>query len=117
MNAPSRRRYRLFGLLPILQWAQSLNDPATAPEDGQIRLIERLQVWSMILYYPLEHWCTSLAISLEVGVRAAMLLPPATLLSEEDSLEAHWTRCEDWADSAFDVLNEQTTSRARVCSG
>lgn len=52
-------RYRLFGLLPIIQWAQSLNDPATAPKDSQIRLIERLQVWSMILYYPLEHWCMS----------------------------------------------------------
>lgn len=53
------RSYRLFGLLPIIQWAQSLNDPATAPKDSQIRLLEKLQAWSMILYYPLEHWCKS----------------------------------------------------------
>ncbi|GAA6064081.1 hypothetical protein JCM10212_002723 [Sporobolomyces blumeae] len=51
----ARVLYRLFGLLPIIQWAQSLNDPASRPKDGQLLLIQRLQAWSMLLYYPLEH--------------------------------------------------------------
>ncbi|KAK4048967.1 hypothetical protein OIO90_005602 [Microbotryomycetes sp. JL221] len=52
----ARVLYRLFGLLPILSWAQSLNDPKQAPSDGQLKLIEKLQCWSMLLYYPLEHY-------------------------------------------------------------
>lgn len=51
----ARVLYRLFGLFPIISWAQSLNDPATQPKDGQLLLIQRLQAWSMLLYYPLEH--------------------------------------------------------------
>ncbi|GAA5898489.1 hypothetical protein JCM6882_007795 [Rhodosporidiobolus microsporus] len=51
----ARVLYRLFGLFPILSWAQSLNDPASQPADKQILLLEKLQAWSMILYYPLEH--------------------------------------------------------------
>ncbi|GAA6023009.1 hypothetical protein JCM11491_000355 [Sporobolomyces phaffii] len=51
----ARVLYRLFGLFPIIQWAQSLNDPATQPKDRQLLLIQRLQAWSMLLYYPLEH--------------------------------------------------------------
>ncbi|SCV73473.1 BQ2448_7399 [Microbotryum intermedium] len=49
-------RYRLFGLFPIIQWAQALNDPATRPADGQLTLINKLQAWSMLFYYPLEHY-------------------------------------------------------------
>ncbi|BGP17652.1 hypothetical protein JCM10213_001305 [Rhodosporidiobolus nylandii] len=51
----ARVLYRLFGLFPILSWAQSLNDPASQPQDKQILLLEKLQAWSMLLYYPLEH--------------------------------------------------------------
>lgn len=50
-------RYRLFGLLPIIQWAQSLNDPATAPKDSQLKWIQKAQCWAMLTYYPLEHFC------------------------------------------------------------
>ncbi|KAM0791851.1 hypothetical protein ACM66B_004108 [Microbotryomycetes sp. NB124-2] len=52
----ARVLYRLFGLLPILSWAQSLNDKNQAPKDTQLRIIQKLQCWSMILYYPLEHY-------------------------------------------------------------
>ncbi|ORY84745.1 peroxisomal biogenesis factor 11 [Leucosporidium creatinivorum] len=52
----ARVLYRLFGLFPILQWAQSLNDPASAPKDKWLKVIQRVQVWSMLVYYPLEHY-------------------------------------------------------------
>ncbi|GAA5832227.1 hypothetical protein JCM5353_008205 [Sporobolomyces roseus] len=51
----ARVLYRLFGIFPIIQWAQSLNDPATRPKDGQLLMIQRLQTISMLIYYPLEH--------------------------------------------------------------
>ncbi|GAA6028648.1 hypothetical protein JCM8097_007328 [Rhodosporidiobolus ruineniae] len=51
----ARVLYRLFGLFPIIEWAQSLNDPASQPKDKQLLLLNKLQAWSMILYYPLEH--------------------------------------------------------------
>ncbi|SGZ11962.1 BQ5605_C028g10469 [Microbotryum silenes-dioicae] len=52
----ARTLYRLFGLFPIIQWAQALNDPAKRPADGQLALINKLQAWSMLFYYPLEHY-------------------------------------------------------------
>ncbi|KAM0747035.1 hypothetical protein T439DRAFT_329299 [Meredithblackwellia eburnea MCA 4105] len=51
----ARVLYRLFGIFPIISWVQSLNDPATAPKDKRHALIEWLQGWSMLLYYPMEH--------------------------------------------------------------
>ncbi|GAA5903622.1 hypothetical protein JCM5296_001372 [Sporobolomyces johnsonii] len=51
----ARVLYRLFGLFPMISWAQSLNDPASQPKDKQLLLIQKLQAWSMIIYYPLEH--------------------------------------------------------------
>lgn len=53
--ADARTLYRLFGIFPIIAWAQSLNDPATQPKDKQHLMIQKLQAWSMLLYYPLEH--------------------------------------------------------------
>lgn len=50
----------MFGIFPIIAWAQSLNDPATQPKDKQHLMIQKLQAWSMLLYYPLEHLCQSL---------------------------------------------------------
>lgn len=45
--------WRIWGLLPIVQWLVSLerNPPVTRA----LLNIERLQGWSMLLYYPLEH--------------------------------------------------------------
>lgn len=54
----ARVLYRLLGIFPIIAWAQSLNSDDTAPEDGRLRVIEKLQAWSMLLYYPMEHACT-----------------------------------------------------------
>ena len=50
----------MFGIFTIIEWAQSLNDPATQPKDKQHLMIQKLQAWSMLLYYPLEHLCQSL---------------------------------------------------------
>ncbi|KAH6913438.1 hypothetical protein BKA70DRAFT_1384235 [Coprinopsis sp. MPI-PUGE-AT-0042] len=49
----SRTLWRMWGLLPIFQWLISLerNPPATRT----LLTIERLQGWSMLGYYPLEH--------------------------------------------------------------
>ncbi|KAF5327595.1 hypothetical protein D9619_004113 [Psilocybe cf. subviscida] len=49
----SRTLWRIWGLLPIFQWLISLerNPPATR----NLLTIERLQGWSMLGYYPLEH--------------------------------------------------------------
>ncbi|PPQ69186.1 hypothetical protein CVT25_006964 [Psilocybe cyanescens] len=49
----SRTLWRLWGLLPIFQWLISVerNPPATR----KLLTIERLQGWSMLAYYPLEH--------------------------------------------------------------
>ncbi|TNY19359.1 peroxisomal biogenesis factor 11 [Rhodotorula diobovata] len=51
----ARVLYRIFGIFPIIAWAQSLNDPARQPKDKQLLTLQRLQTWSMLLYYPLEH--------------------------------------------------------------
>ncbi|KAF8440387.1 hypothetical protein L210DRAFT_3539526 [Boletus edulis BED1] len=44
---------RFWGLLPILQWMVSLE--RNPPPTRALLMIERLQGWSMLAYYPLEH--------------------------------------------------------------
>lgn len=56
------RRLRIWGLLPILQWQSSLERPETQPQDRRLLAIERLQVLSMLAYYPLEHLCTFIPV-------------------------------------------------------
>lgn len=52
-------RYRLFGLLPIISWLQSMNNPvAQAKKDSVLAKIEYGQALAMLCYYPLEHYCT-----------------------------------------------------------
>ncbi|KAF9466618.1 peroxisomal biogenesis factor 11 [Collybia nuda] len=49
----SRTLWRIWGLLPIIQWLISLE---RNPQPTRCLLtIERLQGWSMLVYYPLEH--------------------------------------------------------------
>ncbi|GLB40261.1 putative peroxisomal biogenesis factor 11 (PEX11) [Lyophyllum shimeji] len=49
----SRTLWRIWGLLPIIQWLVSLE---RNPQPTRTLLtIERLQGWSMLAYYPLEH--------------------------------------------------------------
>jgi len=49
----SRITYVQSGLLPILQWLISLE--RSPPATRNLLTIERLQGWSMLAYYPLEH--------------------------------------------------------------
>ncbi|MBW0518466.1 hypothetical protein O181_058181 [Austropuccinia psidii MF-1] len=49
----ARTTYRLWDLLSIFQWLRSLN--ALSISGSKLIQIERLQVISMLIYYPLEH--------------------------------------------------------------
>ncbi|KAF9041076.1 hypothetical protein BDZ89DRAFT_1060366 [Hymenopellis radicata] len=49
----SRTLWRIWGLLPIFQWLIALE--RKAPPTRHLLNIERLQGWSMLGYYPLEH--------------------------------------------------------------
>jgi hypothetical protein len=45
----------------MIQWAQSLNnDESQKGKDRTVLKLEKLQAWSMLIYYPLEHICVSL---------------------------------------------------------
>jgi len=49
----ARTTYRLWDLISIIQWLRSLN---SLPRSGSKPVqIERLQVMTMLIYYPLEH--------------------------------------------------------------
>ncbi|KAL7279301.1 hypothetical protein ACG7TL_007142 [Trametes sanguinea] len=49
----ARMLFRIWGLLPIFQWMIAMErNPAPT---RKLRTIERLQGWSMLAYYPLEH--------------------------------------------------------------
>lgn len=45
--------YFYLGILPIFQWLKSIEK--SPPATRKLLTIERLQGWSMLLYYPLEH--------------------------------------------------------------
>ncbi|TFK49947.1 hypothetical protein OE88DRAFT_1632182 [Heliocybe sulcata] len=49
----ARMLFRIWGLLPIVQWLISLE--RNPPPTRRLQVIERLQGWSMLAYYPLEH--------------------------------------------------------------
>ncbi|KAF8071782.1 hypothetical protein FPV67DRAFT_897022 [Lyophyllum atratum] len=49
----SRTLWRFWGLLPIVQWLISLE--RNPQPTRNLHTIERLQGWSMLAYYPLEH--------------------------------------------------------------
>ncbi|EKM78827.1 hypothetical protein AGABI1DRAFT_114405 [Agaricus bisporus var. burnettii JB137-S8] len=53
MLGDSRTLWRFVGLLPILQWLISLE--RNQQPTRNIHVIERLQGWAMLAYYPLEH--------------------------------------------------------------
>lgn len=52
---------RFFGLLPIIAWMFSLEQKDdTSPQTLQSKIVknvQRVQAWSMMAYYPLEHAC------------------------------------------------------------
>ncbi|OCH84085.1 hypothetical protein OBBRIDRAFT_799386 [Obba rivulosa] len=49
----ARMLFRFWGLLPIIQWLTSIE--RNPPPTRKLLTIERLQGWSMLAYYPLEH--------------------------------------------------------------
>ncbi|KAK2460297.1 hypothetical protein APHAL10511_007686 [Amanita phalloides] len=49
----SRTLWRIWGMLPIVQWLVSLE--RTPQPTRKLLTIERLQGWAMLAYYPLEH--------------------------------------------------------------
>ncbi|KAH8100990.1 hypothetical protein BXZ70DRAFT_892779 [Cristinia sonorae] len=49
----ARMLSNIWGLLPIVQWLTSLE--RNPPPTRKLHTIERLQGWSMLCYYPLEH--------------------------------------------------------------
>jgi len=51
----SRTLWRIWGILPIVQWLISLERNPQAIPTRELLTIERLQGWSMLAYYPLEH--------------------------------------------------------------
>ena len=50
--ADARILFRIWGLLPILQWMISME--RTPPPTKLLQQLERLQGWSMVLYCPME---------------------------------------------------------------
>lgn len=55
---------RFFGLLPIIAWLFSLEQKSEGAEQAPATLqsrivknVQRVQAWSMMAYYPLEHAC------------------------------------------------------------
>ncbi|TCD63337.1 hypothetical protein EIP91_005656 [Steccherinum ochraceum] len=49
----ARMLSNIWGMLPIIQWLTSLE--RNPPPTRRLHTIERLQGWSMLCYYPLEH--------------------------------------------------------------
>lgn len=49
----ARMFFRIWGLLPIIQWLSSIE--RNRPPTRRLLTLERLQGWSMLAYYPLEH--------------------------------------------------------------
>ncbi|THH15342.1 hypothetical protein EW146_g5122 [Bondarzewia mesenterica] len=49
----ARMLWRIWGLLPIIQWLISLE--RSPPPTRSLLTIERAQGWSMLAYYPMEH--------------------------------------------------------------
>ncbi|WFD30369.1 hypothetical protein MSPP1_001388 [Malassezia sp. CBS 17886] len=50
--ADARVLYRIWGVLPIIQWLISLE--RVPPPTRLLLVLERLQGWSMVLFYPME---------------------------------------------------------------
>ncbi|TFK36630.1 hypothetical protein BDQ12DRAFT_699475 [Crucibulum laeve] len=100
----SRTLWRIWGLLPIFQWLISIE--RNPQPTRNLLTIERLQGWSMLLYYPLEH----LSYLIGHGIIPASfslaslplvsLLAPSSLKSRTLSLNANklgiWS-CRFWA--------------------
>ncbi|KAF4613893.1 hypothetical protein D9613_007492 [Agrocybe pediades] len=73
----SRTLWRIWGLLPIFQWLISLE--RSPPATRTLLTIERLQGWSMLGYYPLEH----LYYLVSHGIIPSSILSPTSFFSNK----------------------------------
>ncbi|KAJ7363953.1 hypothetical protein DFH08DRAFT_930060 [Mycena albidolilacea] len=88
---------RFWGLFQIFQWLISLE--RTQQPTRNLLTIERLQGWSMLGYYPLEHLCYLRihdVLPATLPSPAALLNPAAKPLSLEPAGLALWS-CRFWA--------------------
>ncbi|KAJ3538786.1 hypothetical protein NM688_g6470 [Phlebia brevispora] len=81
----------MWGLLPIIQWLTSLE--RKPPPTRKLHTIERLQGWSMLLYYPMEHvyWLLVHSIipsTLSLPSLASKLRPSALKSERKINLDA-----------------------------
>lgn len=122
------------GILPIIQWLTSIE--RNPPPSRKLLTIERLQGWSMLAYYPLEHLYYLVSHSIIPAVVPAIsistLLSPASgqrsskSISLNTSSLALWS-CRFWAiyvvlqfahlreDIRLLKLRERSLGKARVC--
>ena len=87
----------VLGLFPIFQWL--INLERTPPATRNLLTIERLQGWSMLLYYPLEH----LSYLGSHGIIPSSFTLPVTLLPSKQKkvtldpvVLSRWS-CRFWA--------------------
>ncbi|PFH48755.1 hypothetical protein AMATHDRAFT_64702 [Amanita thiersii Skay4041] len=97
MISDSRMLGRFWGMLPILQWLISLE--RNPQPTRTLHTIERLQGWSMLAYYPLEHlYC--LCVHGVVPSRFPLQLPFLQNVKKNVRLDANklalWS-CRFWA--------------------
>ncbi|KAJ7127140.1 hypothetical protein C8R44DRAFT_780533 [Mycena epipterygia] len=88
---------RFWGLFQIFQWLISLE--RTPQPTRNLLTIERLQGWSMLGYYPLEHLCylrTHDVIPAAVPSPASVLNPTAKPLNLDPKFLTLWS-CRFWA--------------------
>lgn len=92
----------LAGLLQIFQWLISLE--RTQQPTRNLLTIERLQGWSMLGYYPLEHICylrTHDVIPARVPSPAMLLSPVAEPIKLNPGSLSQWS-CRFWA--SYEIL-------------
>ncbi|KAF8896178.1 hypothetical protein BD779DRAFT_1494366 [Infundibulicybe gibba] len=92
----SRTMWRIWGLLPIVQWLISLE--RNPQPTRKLLVIERLQGWSMLAYYPLEHFSylsTSGIIPSTIPTLSSIFSTGKPITLDPDSLGI-WS-CRFWA--------------------
>jgi len=87
----SRTLWRIWGLLPTFQWLISLE--RNPQPTRNLHTIERLQAWSMLAYYPLEH----LSYLGSHGIIPKTIKNPLTFLSKKKYISLDPTTLGIWS--------------------
>ncbi|EMD33944.1 hypothetical protein CERSUDRAFT_117472 [Gelatoporia subvermispora B] len=99
----ARMLFRFWGLFPIIQWLSAIE--RNPPPTRKLLTIERLQGWSMLAYYPLEHLYYLVSHSIIPAAipaisLSALLAPKGSAKSKHVTLNAGslalWS-CRFWA--------------------